>query len=59
LEDVLVTAVDVSGSKGAEVLVNYGFQAAKLKSEYSVQTEKGGKGATSTFGWNIKENKKM
>jgi len=59
LEDVLVTNVSVSGSSGAEVVVGYSFQASKAKSEYSVQTEKGGKGATSTFGWNIKENKKM
>ena len=58
LEDVLVTNVDVSGASGAEVMVNYSFQAAKVKSEYSIQTEKGGKGATSTFGWDIKQNKK-
>ena len=59
LEDVLVTSVDVSGANGAQVTVNYSFQAAKVKSEYSVQTDKGGKGATSTFGFNIKENKKV
>lgn len=59
LEDVLVTQVDVNGSEGAEVMVGYAFQAAKVKSEYSIQTEKGGKGATSEFGWNIKENKKI
>jgi type VI secretion system secreted protein Hcp len=40
-------------------VANYSYQAAKVKSEYSVQTDKGGKGATSEFGWNIKENKKM
>jgi len=59
LEDVIVTSVDVTGAVGAEVMANYSFQSAKVKSEYSVQTDKGGKGATSTFGWNIKENKKM
>lgn len=59
LEDVLVTNVDVSGAKGAEVMANYSFQAAKVKSEYSVQTDKGGKGATSSFGFDIKQNKKM
>jgi type VI secretion system secreted protein Hcp len=59
LEDVIVTGVNVSGSKGAEILVSYSFQSAKVKSEYSVQTDKGGKGATSTFGFNIKENKKI
>jgi type VI secretion system secreted protein Hcp len=59
LEDVLVTSVDVNGAHGAEMKVSYSFQAAKVKSEYSEQTDKGAKGATSEFGWNIKENKKM
>jgi type VI secretion system secreted protein Hcp len=59
LEDVLVTHVSVSGATGAQVVVHYGFQASKVKSEYSVQTEKGGKGATSEFGWDIKQNKKL
>ena len=59
LEDVIVTSVDVSGAQGAQVVVNYSFQAAKVKSEYSVQTDKGGKGATSEFGWDIKQNKKQ
>jgi type VI secretion system secreted protein Hcp len=49
----------VSGAEGANVKVTYSFQAAKCKSEYSEQTDKGTKGATSTFGWDIKENKKM
>ena len=59
LEDVLVTSVDVSGASGAQVMVNYSFQAAKVKSEYSVQTDKGSKGATSSFGFDIKQNKKV
>jgi type VI secretion system secreted protein Hcp len=59
LEDVIVTAVDVSGAQGAQVIVNYSFQAAKVKSEYSVQTDQGGKGATSEFGWDIKKNVKI
>ncbi|MDQ6620841.1 MAG: type VI secretion system tube protein Hcp [Pseudomonadota bacterium] len=59
LEDVLVTNVDVSGASGAEVLVTYSFQAAKVKSDYSVQTDKGSKGATSSFGWHIKKNIKL
>jgi type VI secretion system secreted protein Hcp len=59
MEDVLVTHADVNGAEGAEAKVSYGFQPSKLKIEYSEQTEKGTKGATSTFGWNIKENKKM
>jgi type VI secretion system secreted protein Hcp len=59
MEKVLCTKVDVSGSKGAEVVALYSFQGATVKSEYSVQTDTGTKGATSEFGWNIKENKKM
>ena len=59
MEDVLVTSVDVSGANGAQVTVNYSFQAAKVKSEYSVQDKAGTKGATSEFGWDIKENKKL
>jgi len=58
LEKVMVTSVSVNGSDGAEIVASYGLQAAKLKSEYSVQTEQGGKGATSTFSWDVKENKK-
>jgi type VI secretion system secreted protein Hcp len=59
LEDVIVTGVNVTGSQGAVTMVTYSFQAGKVKSEYSVQTDKGTKGATSEFGWNIKENKKI
>jgi type VI secretion system secreted protein Hcp len=59
LEDVIVTSVTVSGAQADEVLVTYSFQAAKVKSEYSVQDDKGTKGATSEFGWNIKTNVKM
>jgi type VI secretion system secreted protein Hcp len=58
LEDVMVTGVNVTGSEGAQVIVSYSFQAAKVKTEYTVQTEKGGKGATSEFGWDIKKNTK-
>ena len=59
LEDVMVTSCTVSGTESSEVKVTYSFQAAKVKSEYSEQTEKGTKGATATAGWNVKENKKM
>jgi type VI secretion system secreted protein Hcp len=59
LEDVLVTSVDVSGANGAQVTVNYSFQAAKVKSEYSVQSKDGSKGATSEFGWDVKQNVKV
>ncbi|EMB4325779.1 hypothetical protein RJ492_004224 [Pluralibacter gergoviae] len=35
----------------------YAFQASKVKQQYWEQTAQGGKGAESTAGWNIKENK--
>ena len=38
LDDVLVTSVDVSGAQGAEVMVNYSFQAAKVKWWYRRRT---------------------
>jgi type VI secretion system secreted protein Hcp len=59
LEDVIVTSVTVSGAESSEVKCTYSFKAAKVKSEYSEQTDKGTKGATATAGWNVKENKKM
>ncbi|MDT0139567.1 type VI secretion system tube protein Hcp [Acidovorax sp. PRC11] len=58
LTDVLVTSVTVSGTDGSDaVLVNYAFQAAKVKTQYWEQTNQGGKGAESSAGWNVKENK--
>jgi type VI secretion system secreted protein Hcp len=57
LENVLVTSVSVSGSEGAEVIVSYGFQASKLKAEYSPQTKTGTKGSTVTKMWDVKANK--
>jgi len=59
LQDVLVTSAQLSGASGAETKVSYSFNAGQLKSEYAMQTEKGAKGASSEFGWNVKENKKM
>ncbi|WP_411751993.1 Hcp family type VI secretion system effector [Serratia sp. (in: enterobacteria)] len=58
LEDVLVTSVQYTGSDGEDTVgVNYAFQAAKVKQQYWEQSDKGGKGAESSAGWNIKENK--
>jgi len=58
LEDVLVTSVQISGENLSEaVMVNYAFQAAKVKQQYWEQTEKGGKGAESLVAWDIKQNK--
>ncbi len=57
LTDVLVTGVTVSGtSSGETTVVNYSFQAAKVKSQYWEQTQRGGKGAESQMGFDIKQN---
>ena len=60
LEDVLVTAVQYTGAGGDDTVgVSYAFQAAKVKQQYWEQSDKGGKGAESQAGWNIKENKEV
>jgi len=57
LEDVLVSSVQLSGELNSEsVVVNYAFQAAKVKQQYWEQTEQGGKGAESLVAWDIKQN---
>jgi len=58
LEDVLVVSVNYNGSNNGDVLgVSYAFQAAKVQQQSWEQTSSGGKGAESSAGWNIKENK--
>lgn len=58
LEDVMVTGVEFVGSKENEVLyVNYSFQAVKIKNQYWEQTERGGRGAETQMGYDIKQNK--
>lgn len=58
LTDVLVTSVSISGANGQDaVVVEYSFQAAKVKSQYWEQTAQGGRGAESQMGFSIKENK--
>lgn len=58
LDDVLVTSVQIAADDKSEVvLVNYAFQAAKVKQQYWEQTESGGKGAESLVAWDIKQNK--
>ena len=58
LEDVLVSKIDYTGAANGDTLtVNYAFQAAKVKQQYWEQSSSGGKGAESSAGWNIKENK--
>jgi type VI secretion system secreted protein Hcp len=58
LEEVLVTSVQYSADTDSDaVLVQYSFQAAKVKQQYWEQTDKGGKGAETQAAWNIKQNK--
>ena len=58
LEDVLVTSVQYKGEQdGDAMMVSYAFQAAKVKQQYWEQTDKGGKGAESVVGYDIKQNK--
>ena len=58
LTDVLVTSVTVSGTSSSEsTVVNYSFQASKIKTQYWEQTTQGGKGAESQMGFDIKQNK--
>jgi len=58
LEDVLVTNVQYVGAdNGDTVGMSYSFQASKVKQQYWEQSSSGGKGAESSAGWNIKENK--
>jgi type VI secretion system secreted protein Hcp len=58
LEEVLVTSVQYTAEQGSDaVFVQYAFQAAKVKQQYWEQTDKGGKGAETVLGWNIKENR--
>ena len=54
----MVTGVEFIGSKDNEVLyVNYSFQAVKIKNQYWEQTERGGRGAETQMGYDIKQNK--
>ena len=54
----LVTSVQYTGAdNGDTVGVTYAFQAAKVKQQYWEQSSSGGKGAETSAGWNIKENK--
>jgi type VI secretion system secreted protein Hcp len=58
LEEVMVTSVEYLAALTSDsVTVRYAFQSAKVKQQYWEQTAKGGKGAETQVGWNIKENK--
>lgn len=58
LEEVLVTSVQLSSDQESErVIVNYAFQAGKVKQQYWEQSNQGSKGAESLVAWDIKQNK--
>ena len=60
LEDVLVTSVKFIGAQDSDVLkIRYAFQAAKVKTQYWEQSDKGSKGAEVQMAFNIKENKSI
>lgn len=54
MDEVLVSSISTGGSGGEDRLTeNVTFNFAKVKVEYTGQTEKGGKGKTATMGWDI------
>jgi type VI secretion system secreted protein Hcp len=59
LNDALVTNVHMNGTQNDIPTVTVTMAFTKIKTEYWVQTETGGKGASTTAGWNAKENKKF
>jgi type VI secretion system secreted protein Hcp len=60
LEKVMVSAYSTGGSGGEERLTeNVTLNFAKVKVEYVMQNEKGGKGNSSVFSWDIAANSKV
>lgn len=58
LEDVIVTSVKFVGTQENETLMmEFGFQAAKVKNHYWEQNDKGNKGPEVSMTWNNKENR--
>lgn len=58
LEDVLITAVRFVGTQDNEsLMMEYSFQAAKVKNQYWEQNDKGSKGAEVQMAFNVKENR--
>jgi type VI secretion system secreted protein Hcp len=59
MNEVLISSISTGGSGGEDRLTeNVTFNFGKVKVEYTGQTEKGGKGATATMGWDISANVK-
>ncbi len=59
MNDVVVTAVNFSGSQNQIPMVQVSLAFTKIKTEYWQQTNTGGKGASTNAGWDQKENKKF
>jgi type VI secretion system secreted protein Hcp len=58
LDSVLVSSLSTGGSGGEDRLTeNVSLNFAKFKVEYTAQADTGGKGTTSTAGWDITANK--
>jgi type VI secretion system secreted protein Hcp len=58
-EKALVTAYSTGGGGGEERLIeNVALNFAKVKVEYTTQSEKGGKGTPQAFAWDISANAK-
>lgn len=58
LDEVLVTNIKYTGSNTGDLVgIEYTFQAARVMQQYWEQTEQGGKGAESSAGWDIKQNR--
>jgi type VI secretion system secreted protein Hcp len=60
MNTVFITSVSTGGSGGEDRLTeNVTLNFGRVKVDYAEQTEKGGKGATPSMGWDIAANKKM
>ena len=60
LEDVLVTSVKFVGTQESEsLMMEYSFQAAKVKDQYWEQNDKGSKGAEVQMAYDVKQNKTL
>lgn len=58
LEDVLITNVEFNGIGDTDdVIVNYPFQASKVRMHYWEQSSQGSRSAETMSGWDIKQNK--
>lgn len=60
MDQVLITSYQTGGSGSEDRLTeNVTLNFAKVKTEYTEQTETGGRGGTNDFGWDVAQNKSM